>query len=96
MRGLRPLAPRLRPPATKSLCQGHTKLGTGSSFTVKDDVRVHRRGRLAWATFTFGVDVVSKQGASSHLDGRWTLVLEERKRGWVVVHEHVSVPLGGS
>ena len=65
-------------------------------FTLKDDVRIHRRGRLAWATFTFGADVVSKQGASSHLDGRWTLMLEQRKGGrWVVVHEHVSVPLAG-
>jgi len=65
-------------------------------FTLKDDLRIHRRGRLAWATFTFGADVVNKQGASSHLDGRWTLILERRKAGWVVVHEHVSVPLGGS
>ena len=66
-------------------------------FTLKDDVRIHRRGRLAWATFTFGADVISKQGTSSHLDGRWTLMLEQRKRGgWVVVHEHVSVPLAGS
>ena len=65
-------------------------------FTVKDDLRVHRRGRVAWATFTFGADVVSKQGASSHLDGRWTLILEQRKSGWVVVHEHVSVPPAGS
>ena len=65
-------------------------------FTLKDDLRVHRRRRLAWATFTFGADVVNKQGASSHLDGRWTLVLEQRKGGWVVVHEHVSVPLAGS
>ena len=64
-------------------------------FTLKDDLRVHRRGSLAWATFTFGADVVSKQGASSHLDGRWTLVLEQRKGRWVVVHEHVSVPLAG-
>ncbi len=65
-------------------------------FAVRDDLRIHRRARLAWATFTFGADVVNKQGASSHLDGRWTLVLEQRKSGWVVVHEHVSVPLGGS
>lgn len=65
-------------------------------FTLRDDLRIHRRARLAWATFTFGADVVNKQGASSHLDGRWTLVLEQRKSGWVVVHEHVSVPLGGS
>jgi ketosteroid isomerase-like protein len=62
-------------------------------FTLKNDLRVHHRGSLAWVTFTFGADVVSKQGASSHLDGRWTLVLEQRKGRWVVVHEHVSVPL---
>ena len=37
-----------------------------------------------------------KQGAGSHLDGRWTLIREQRKGGWVVVHEHVSVPLAGS
>jgi hypothetical protein len=42
------------------------------------------------------VDVISKQGASSYLDGRWTLVLKQHKSGSVVVHEHVSVPLGGS
>ena len=65
-------------------------------FTLKDDLRIHRRGQMAWATFTFGADVVSKQGANSHLDGRWTLLLEQRKSQWVVVHEHVSVPLGGS
>ncbi len=65
-------------------------------FTVNDDLRVRRSGRLAWATFTFGGDVVSKQGATSHLDARWTMVLEQRKPGWVILHEHVSVPLGGS
>mgnify|MGYP001318996001 FL=1 len=64
-------------------------------FTLKDDLRIHRRGQLAWATFTFGADVVSKQGANSHLDGRRTLLLEQRNSRWVVVHEHVSVPLGG-
>jgi ketosteroid isomerase-like protein len=60
------------------------------------DVQVRRQGSLGWATFTFGVDVVSKQGATTHLEGRWTLILEERDGRWLVVHEHVSVPLGGS
>ena len=63
---------------------------------LNDDLGVHRRGTLAWATVTFGADIVSKQGAASHLDGRWTMVLEKRAHGWTVVHEHVSVPLGGS
>jgi ketosteroid isomerase-like protein len=63
---------------------------------LNDDLGVHRRGSLAWATFTFGADIVSKEGAASHLDGRWTMVLEKRAHGWIVVHEHVSAPLGGS
>ena len=64
-------------------------------FKLNDDLRVHQRGSLAWATVTFGADIVSKQGASSHLNGRWTMVLEKRAQGWIVVHEHVSAPLGG-
>ena len=64
---------------------------------VNDDLQVHVRGaNFAWATFTFGADITSKQGAASHLDGRWTMVLEKRTKGWIVVHEHVSAPLGGS
>ncbi|HUE56742.1 MAG TPA: nuclear transport factor 2 family protein [Candidatus Udaeobacter sp.] len=63
---------------------------------LNDDLGVHRRGSLAWATVTFGADLVSKQGAASHVDGRWTMVLEKRAQGWIVVHEHVSAPLGGS
>ena len=63
---------------------------------LNDDLGVHRRGPLGWATVTFGADIVSKKGESSHLNGRWTMVLERRAGGWIVVHEHVSVPLGGS
>jgi ketosteroid isomerase-like protein len=63
---------------------------------LNDDLGVHRRGALAWATVTFGADLASNQGAASHLDGRWTMVLEKRAHGWIVVHEHVSAPLGGS
>lgn len=61
-----------------------------------NDLRVHRRGSLAWATFTAALDIVSKQGAASHMNVRWTMVLEKRAKGWIVVHEHVSAPLGGS
>ena len=63
---------------------------------INDDLRVHTRGSFAWATFTFGADIASKQGATSHLDARWTMVLEKRSKGWIVVHEHVSAPLAGS
>ena len=63
---------------------------------MNDDLRVHSHGKFAWATFTFGADITSKQGATTHLDARWTMILEKRARGWIVVHEHVSAPLGGS
>src|SRR5712671_4707331 len=39
---------------------------------LNDDLSVHRRGTLAWATVTFRADIVNKQGAASHLDGRRT------------------------
>jgi ketosteroid isomerase-like protein len=61
---------------------------------INNDLAVHRRGSLAWATFTLAIDLVSKEGVSSHLNARWTMVLEKRAKGWTVVHEHVSVPLG--
>ena len=63
---------------------------------INDDLRVHSQGKFAWATFTFGADLTSKQGVTTHLDARWTMVLEKRAKGWIVVHEHVSAPLGGS
>lgn len=68
----------------------------GISAKVNDDLAVHHRGTMAWATFTAGIDIVSKEGAASHLNARWTMVLEKRANGWIIVHEHVSVPLGGS
>jgi ketosteroid isomerase-like protein len=78
--------------AQKALFEPNTSI----KLKVNDDLRVHSRRGLAWATFTFGADITNKQGAASHLDGRWTMVLEKRAKGWIVVHEHVSAPLGGS
>lgn len=69
---------------------------TSLKLKLNDDLRVHSRGSFAWATFTFGADLTPKQGSASRLDGRWTMVFEKRAKGWMVVHEHVSVPLGGS
>jgi ketosteroid isomerase-like protein len=66
------------------------------SAKLNDDLAVHRRGSLAWATFTLAIDLVSKEGGTSHLNARWSMVLEKRAKGWIVVHEHVSAPLGGS
>ncbi len=64
-------------------------------FTLNDDLRVHRHGNLAWATATFLAELTKKDGGAEHVEGRYTAVLEKRGKNWLVVHEHMSVPLGG-
>lgn len=78
--------------AQKALFEPNTSI----KLKVNDDLGVHSRGNLAWATFTFGADIMNKQGAALHLDGRWTMIFEKRAKGWIVVHEHVSAPLAGA
>jgi len=75
---------------------GAKKLLAGFSslkFTLGDDAQTHRQGNLAWATASFRADVVTKTGAKVALDGRWTVLWQKRGKDWLVVHEHVSVPL---
>lgn len=62
-------------------------------LTLGDDVRTHRQGSFAWATATWHGEIVTKSGDKRPLDGRWTLIWEKRGRKWLIVHEHVSVPL---
>jgi ketosteroid isomerase-like protein len=37
--------------------------------------------------------MVPKDGKTENLEGRWTVIWEKRGDNWLVVHEHVSVPL---
>jgi hemoglobin len=62
-------------------------------FTINDDAQVHQHGNLGWATATFHADFVTKSGGKEPMDARWTLVWEKRGKDWLIVHEHVSVPL---
>ncbi len=66
-----------------------------AKFTLNDDLRVHRHGNLAWATATWRGELARKDGANEHIEGRYTAVLEKRGKGWLLVHEHMSVPLSG-
>jgi ketosteroid isomerase-like protein len=63
-------------------------------FTLNDDLRVHRKGNWAWATATWQAELAEKDGSKEHLEGRYSAVLEKRGEQWLVVHEHMSVPLG--
>ena len=64
-----------------------------SKWTVGDDVRVRQSGNLAWGTATWHGELVKKDGSKQALDGRYTCVWEKRGKDWLVVHEHMSVPL---
>jgi ketosteroid isomerase-like protein len=75
---------------------GVRKAGQAYSFakiTLGPDVRVHSNGNLAWATATWHMSLVRKEGTKEAMDGRWTVLWEKRGQDWLIVHEHFSVPL---
>ncbi|HEY4683880.1 MAG TPA: nuclear transport factor 2 family protein [Candidatus Acidoferrales bacterium] len=64
-----------------------------AKFTLGNDLRVSRLENLAWATATWHGELMRRDGTKAALDGRWTGVLEKHGREWLIVHEHMSVPL---
>ncbi len=66
-----------------------------AKFTLNDDLRAHIQGNWAWATATWRADLTKKDGSNEHVEGRYTAVLTKRGNQWLVIHEHMSVPLGG-
>jgi len=62
-------------------------------LTVRKDSRVRPHGNLAWGTATWHGDAVMKNGAKESLDGRWTVIFQKVGDDWLIIHEHVSVPL---
>ena len=67
-----------------------------SRFVPNDDLKVTRRGTVAWTTVTFQISAKLKAGGSLELDGRHTAIWERRGEKWLIVHEHLSFPLPGS
>lgn len=62
-------------------------------FTPKGDVKVIRRGDVAWTTSTYDIAVKPKGGDAMALEVRQTLILERQGKDWKIVHEHISTPL---
>ncbi len=60
-----------------------------------DDLKVTRRENVAWTTLTFHLSGKLKAGGSMELDTRHTAIWEKRGGHWLIVHEHISVPLPG-
>ena len=63
------------------------------ALTPKDDLKVTRRGNLAWTTVTGHFSAKMKDGKSMELDTRHTAIWEKRAGKWLIVHEHFSAPL---
>ena len=66
---------------------------TSLKFNVNDDLKVMRRGMIAWTTRTMHLVANMKQGKAIEFDCRDTVIWENRGGKWLIVHEHVSAPL---
>jgi uncharacterized protein (TIGR02246 family) len=61
--------------------------------TLANDISVHYVGdRFAWGTATWRANAVKRDGSTEVVNGRWTVLFENRDGKWLIVHEHVSVP----
>lgn len=62
-------------------------------LTAGKDLKVRRRGTLAWTTVSMHLSDTAKDGKTSEMDVRYTGIWEKRGPNWLLVHEHLSVPL---
>jgi ketosteroid isomerase-like protein len=66
-----------------------------ANLRPNSDLKVTRRGNVAWTTVTFRFSVTMKTGRAMDMEARHTAIWEKRGNKWIVVHEHVSVPFTG-
>jgi ketosteroid isomerase-like protein len=65
-------------------------------LTAGKELKVTRRGMVAWTTVPMHLTEKSKEGKTSETDLRYTGIWEKRGANWVLVHEHLSTPMAGS
>ncbi len=65
-----------------------------AKFTVNDDLAIHPHGDLVWVTATVKDEMTTKAGKVEMGNFRWTGIFENEDGKWVIVHEHISAPLG--
>ena len=62
-------------------------------LTAKDDLKVNRHGNWAWTTVSGHLSAKMKNGQAVEADYRHTAIWEKSGGKWVIVHEHLSVPM---
>lgn len=65
-----------------------------ASLTAGKDLKVTRRGTIAWTTVPMHLSMKTKDNKPTETDVRYTGIWEKRGPSWVLVHEHLSVPMG--
>jgi ketosteroid isomerase-like protein len=63
------------------------------SLTAGKELKVARRGNIAWLTVPMHLTEKTKDGKSVDLQIRYTGIFEKRGTAWLLVHEHLSSPL---
>ena len=62
------------------------------SLTAGKDLKVTRRGTIAWTSVSMHFAEKTKDGKSSDTEIRYTGIWEKRGPTWLLVHEHLSAP----
>ena len=65
-------------------------------LTAGKDLRVSRRGLIAWTTVPMHFASTDKSGKTQEMDLRYTGIWEKHGATWLLVHEHISAPLPGN
>jgi ketosteroid isomerase-like protein len=64
-----------------------------ATFIVNDDAKIYPAGEYAWGTATVKYDMTHLSGKRDMGNLRWTVVWQKQDANWLIVHEHVSMPL---
>ena len=64
------------------------------SLTAGKELRVTRRGNIAWTTVPMHFSAKMKDGKTIDTPVRYTGIWEKKGKTWLIVHEHLSAPLG--
>ena len=65
-----------------------------AKLTAGKDLRVTKRGMIAWMTVPMHLNTTGKDGKTADYEIRYTGIWEKRGAHWILVHEHLSAPLG--
>lgn len=60
---------------------------------ISPDFQAHSNGPIAWVTFTGNFVVGMNDGKTNTSKARVTQILQKDKDSWLIIHEHVSMPM---